>query len=62
MAFQFWEKEDFKAMFKKIMDKSAFYEFNPGEEKTQGIAYQLIEMFKIRRRIYLLNMHPEKGK
>ena len=42
------------------MDKSVFYEFiNPGEEKTQGIVYLLIEMFKIRRYI---NMHPDMAK
>ena len=44
-----------------ITDKSAFYKFSPGEEKTQGIAYLLIEMFKIRRSINILNMHPEKA-
>ena len=41
------------------MDKSAFYGFNREEEKTQGIAYLLIEMFKIRRSINILNMHQE---
>ena len=39
------------------MDKSAFYKFST-EEKTQGIAYLLIEMFKIRS-TNILNMHKE---
>ena len=43
------------------MDKSAFYKFSPGEGKSQGIVYLLIEMFKIRRSINILNMHPEKA-
>ena len=43
------------------MDKSAFYKFCPEEEKTQGIAYLMIEMFQIRRSINILNMHPEKA-
>ena len=60
-AFQFWEQQDFREMLNGIMDKSAFYKFSPGEEKTQGIAYLLIEMFKIRRSINILNMHPEKA-
>ena len=58
-AFQFWEQTDFRSMLTEIMDKSAFYGFNREEEKTQGIAYLLIEMFKIRRSINALNMHPE---
>ena len=58
-AFQFWEQKDFNTMLKEIMDKSAFYKFKPEEERTQGIAYLLIEMFKIRRSINILNMHPE---
>ena len=58
-AFQFWEQNDFRKMLNEIMDKSAFYGFNHEEEKTQGIAYLLIEMFKIRRSINILNMHPE---
>ena len=33
-AFQFWEQQDFKAMLTEIIDKSAFYKFNPEEEKT----------------------------
>ena len=41
------------------MDKSAFYKFKPEEERTQGIAHLLIEMFKIRRKINMLNMYPE---
>ena len=44
------------------MDKSAFYKFKPEEEKMQGIVYLLIEMFKIRRCINMLNMHPEFAK
>ena len=43
------------------MDKSAFYKFCHEEEKTQGIAYLLLEMFKIRRSINILNRHPEKA-
>ena len=41
------------------MDKSAFFKFSPEEEKVQGIGYLLLEMFKIRRQINLLNMQPE---
>ena len=41
------------------MDKSAFFKFSPEEEKMQGIGYLLLEMFKIRRQINLLNMQPE---
>ena len=41
------------------MDKSSCYKFNLEEEKMQGIVYLLIEMFKIRRSINKLNMHPE---
>ena len=58
-AFQFWEQQDFIALLNKTVDKSVFYKFNPGEEKTQGIVYLLIEMFKIRRNI---NMHLEMAK
>ena len=39
------------------MDKSAFYKFCHEEEKTQGIAYLLLEMFKIRRTINILNIN-----
>jgi hypothetical protein len=60
-AFQFWEQQNFREMLNGIMDKSAFYKFSPGEGKTQGIEYLLIEMFKIRRSINILNMHPEKA-
>ena len=45
-AFQFWEQNDFRKVLNEIMDKSAFYEFKPKEERTQGIAHLLIEMFK----------------
>ena len=41
------------------MDKSAFYKFCPEEEKTQEISYLLLEMFKIRRHVNVLNMQPE---
>ena len=41
------------------MDKSAFFKFCPEEEKEQGIAYLLLDMFKIRRQINVLNMQPE---
>ena len=34
-AFQFWEQQDFKAVLKETMDKSAFYKFNPGEQKSK---------------------------
>ena len=47
-------------MLNEIMEKSVFYKLSPGEEKTQGIMYILIEMLKIRRSINILNMHPEK--
>ena len=43
-AFQFWKQQNFKAMLKEIIDKSALYKFSPGEEKTQGIVDLLIEM------------------
>jgi len=46
-------------MLNEIMDKSAFYKFSTEEEKTQGIAYLLIKMFKIRRSINMVNMYPE---
>ena len=61
-AFQFWEQKDFSEMLKEIMDKSAFYKFCHEVEKSQGIAYLLLEMFKIRRIINILNMHPEWNK
>ena len=54
-AFQFWEQKDFRKMRNEIMDKSAFYGFNREDEKTQGIAYLLIEMLKIRRSILKCN-------
>ena len=60
-AFQFWEQKDFSEMLKEIMDKSAFYKFCHEGENSQGIAYLLLEMFKIRRIINILNMHPEKA-
>ena len=41
------------------MDKSAFFKFKPEEEKVQGIGYLLLEMYKIRRQINILNMQPE---
>ena len=41
------------------MDKPAFFKFSPQEEKVQGDGYLLLEMFKIRRQINLLNMQPE---
>ena len=50
-AFRFWEQQDFKELLNEVMDKSAFYKFCPEEEKTQGISYLLLEMFKIRRHI-----------
>ena len=58
-AFQFWEQNNFRKMLNEIMDKSAFYKFKPEEERTQGIVHLLIEMFKIRRKINMLNMYPE---
>ena len=60
-VFQFWEQKDFGEMLKEVMDKSAFYKFCHEEEKSQGIAYLLLEMFKIRRTINILNMHPNKS-
>ena len=33
-AFQVCEQQDFKEILNEIMDKSAFYRFNPGEEKN----------------------------
>ena len=58
-AFRFWEQQDFKELLNEVMDKSAFYKFCPKEEKTQGISYLLLEMFKLRRHINVLNMQPE---
>ena len=60
-AFQFWQQQDFKEMLNKIMDKSAFYKFSHGYEKTQGIVYLLIEMLNIRGSINIPSMHPEKA-
>ena len=58
-AFRFWEQQDFKELLNEVMDKSAFYKFCPEEEKTQEISYLLLEMFKIRRHVNVLNMQPE---
>jgi hypothetical protein len=58
-AFKFWEQQDFKELLNEVMDKSAFFKFSPEEEKVQGIGYLMMEMFKIRRQINLLNMQPE---
>ena len=58
-AFRFWEQQDFKEILMKGMDKSVFFKFSPKEEKVQGIGYLLLEMFKIRRQINILNMQPE---
>ena len=55
-AFQFWEQQDFKELLMEVMDKSAFFKFSPEEEKMQGIGYLLLEMFKIRRQINILNI------
>ena len=60
-AFRFLEENHFRKMLNEIMDKSAFYGFHHTEEKSQRIAYLLIEMFKIRSSINILNMHPEKA-
>ena len=60
-AFQFWEQQDFKALLKEPMDKSAFYKFNPEEQNMQVIAYILIEKFKISS-INMLKLHPEIAK
>ena len=49
-------------MLNEIMDKSAFYKFCREEEKTQGIAYLLLEMFKIRKSINILNSNQKKAK
>ena len=58
-AFRFWEQKDFKELLMEVIDNSAFFKSNPEEEKEQGIAYLLLEMFKIRRQINVLNMQPE---
>ena len=60
-AFQFWEQKDFGEMVKEVMDKSVFYKFCHEEERSQGIAYLLLEMFKIRRTINILHLHPNKA-
>ena len=61
-AFRFWEQKEFKELLHETTDKSALYKFKPEEEKMQGIVYLLIEMFKIRRCIKMLNMYPEIAK
>ena len=48
-------------MLREIMDKSAFYKFCHEEEKSQGFAHLLLEMFKIRRTINILHENPEKA-
>ena len=48
-------------MLIEIMDKSAFYKFCHEEEKSQGFAYLLLEMSKIRRTINILHENPEKA-
>ena len=60
-AFEFWEQKDFNTMLKEIMDKSAFFKFKPEEERMQGIAHLLIEMFKIRRSINMLLRHVSRN-
>ena len=45
-AFQFWEQNDFKALLNETMDKMAFYKFNPGEEKMEGIAFYYLKCSK----------------
>ena len=60
-AFQFWEQKEFKKMLNEVMDKSAFYKFCHEEEESQGIAYLLLEMFKIRRTISVLNTNPDQA-
>ena len=60
-AFQFWEQKDFKEMLNEVMDKSALYKFCHEEEESQGIAYMLLEMFKIRRTISVLNANPDQA-
>jgi len=57
-AFKFWEQQDFKELLNEVMDKSTFFKFKPEEEKVQGIGYLLLEMYKIRRQINILNMQP----
>ena len=58
-AFRFWEQHDFKELLNEVMDKFVFFKFSPEEEKVQGKGYLLLEMFKIRRHINMLNMQPE---
>ena len=41
------------------MDKSVFYTFRPEEEINQGTAYILLESFKIRICINVINGNPE---
>ena len=60
-AFQFWEQKEFRKMLNEVMDKSAFYKFCHEEEESQGIAYMLLEMFKIRRTISVLNANPDQA-
>ena len=60
-AFQFWEQKEFRQMLNEIMNKSAFYKFCHEEEESQSIAYMLLEMFKIRRTISVLNANPDQA-
>ena len=58
-AFKFWDQKEFKSLLSEIMETSAFYKFQVEEEQIQGIVYILIEMFKIRRCMNMLDIHPE---
>ena len=49
-------KKDLKALLFETMDKTVFYKLKPEEEVNQGIAYLLLEMFKLQRRINTLNL------
>ena len=37
-AFQFWEQKEFKSLLSEIIDKSAFYKFQPEEEKHKELS------------------------
>ena len=41
------------------MDNAAFYKFQPQAQCTEGITHILIEMYRIGRRVKIVNDNPE---
>ena len=56
-AFQFWEYADFKSLFNETMEKRL--SISSEAEQNQRIASILLEMYKIRRCVNMLNSNPE---